>query len=55
MFRRYSFLSWQAKLNAEIEELKSRSAARKEAAAAAAGDLRDVNMDGLAIADPTPS
>ncbi|KAI0747576.1 hypothetical protein C8Q74DRAFT_510852 [Fomes fomentarius] len=44
-----------AKLTEEVEELKSRAAERKQAAAAAAGDLRDVPMDGLAISDPTPS
>ena len=43
----------QAKLTAEVEELKKKSAARKEAAAAAASELRDVPMDGLAIADST--
>ncbi|RDX48809.1 hypothetical protein OH76DRAFT_1404360 [Lentinus brumalis] len=42
-----------AKLTAEVEDLKSKSAARKEAAASAAGELRDVPMDGLAIAETT--
>ncbi|RPD56646.1 hypothetical protein L226DRAFT_537921 [Lentinus tigrinus ALCF2SS1-7] len=39
------------KLTAEIEELKSKSAARKEAAASAASELRDVPMEGLAITE----
>lgn len=47
--------SSQAKLTGEVEELKSRAAERKTAAAAAAADLRDVPMDGLAISDPSPS
>ncbi|TBU25121.1 hypothetical protein BD311DRAFT_809500 [Dichomitus squalens] len=40
-----------AKLTVEVEELRKKSAARKEAAAAGASELRDVPMDGLAIAD----
>lgn len=47
--------SSQAKLTGEVEELKSRAAERKLAAAAAAADLRDVPMDGLAISDLSPS
>ncbi|KAI0738895.1 hypothetical protein C8Q80DRAFT_1202637 [Daedaleopsis nitida] len=38
-----------AKLTAEVEELKAKSAARKQAAAE--GEVRDVPMDGLAISD----
>ena len=45
----------QAKLTAEVEDLKSKSAARKQAAAAAASELRDVPMEGLAISESTPS
>ncbi|KAM5536932.1 hypothetical protein V8D89_009479 [Ganoderma adspersum] len=43
-----------AKLTAEVEELKKKSTARKEAAATAASELRDVPMNGLAIADASP-
>ncbi|KAI0694700.1 hypothetical protein C8Q76DRAFT_685417 [Earliella scabrosa] len=43
-----------AKLTAEVEDLKSKSAARKQAAAAAASELRDVPMEGLAISESTP-
>ena len=42
-------------MSAEVEDLKSKAAARKEAAAVAASELRDVPMDGLAISESVSS
>ena len=41
----------QAKLTAEIEELKNRSAARKQTVSAVANDFADVSMEGPSISD----
>ncbi|KAH9932751.1 uncharacterized protein BXZ73DRAFT_46662 [Epithele typhae] len=46
--------NWCAKTAAEVEELKNKAAARKQAADAARDQLRDVPMGGLAISDPVP-